>query len=323
MFLSDSSLIKPESLGKPELVSKLKTCMSYLTELQNTVNQQQSDLCQLESTVDSQKAEITDMKVRFANHVDKFLSQNSNLKPSYSYAVKEGTSTVLVAQFADGEKPSEPLNVATVEKLLDCEASGLIPQRVREKDNALYITFHDSAALNKATNVLKKKPDCSRLFKNVFQLDVYYPAVVKFVDVSDLDGLKAELEHRNPQLKGEILSLKDVYTKPDTSVGHVKIFLRSKSVLNSMLRRGSVYVFDSTHPLVEPDPNREVREGVTTAKSMAILSVIVKLLILLVESVLSSTVRRSALRPVMHGNVSDVRVVTNLVTDFVLNRSRP
>jgi hypothetical protein len=43
--------------------------------------------------------------------------------------------------------------------------------------------------------------ESSRLFKSVTQLDIFYPAVALFVDVSNLDDLKAELEYRNPSLK--------------------------------------------------------------------------------------------------------------------------
>ena len=53
---------------------------------------------------------------------------NSNCqKPSYAAVAKVGTSSVLVASFADGEKPTEPLNEAAIQKHLDAKSSGLIP----------------------------------------------------------------------------------------------------------------------------------------------------------------------------------------------------
>lgn len=77
--------------------------------------------------------------------------------------------------------------------------------------------------MSKATSVLKMQSESSRLFKSVTQLDIFYPAVALFVDVSNLDDLQAELEYRNPSLK-KIQSLKAIYTKLNSNIGHVKIF---------------------------------------------------------------------------------------------------
>jgi hypothetical protein len=63
--------------------------------------------------------------------------------------------------------------------------------------------------------------ESSRLFKSVTQLDIFYPAVALFVDVSNLDDLQAELEYRNPSLKKNPIS---IYTKLNSNIGHVKIF---------------------------------------------------------------------------------------------------
>ena len=41
-FLADQSLMSIQSLGKDELVIKLKTCISYLTDLQAAANRQQT-----------------------------------------------------------------------------------------------------------------------------------------------------------------------------------------------------------------------------------------------------------------------------------------
>ena len=119
-------------------------------------NRQQTRIVQLESNVNAKITEITDMHVRFSKHVDSVLSNSNCQKPSYTAAAKAGTSSVLVASFADGEKPTEPLNVAAIENLLDVQSSGLIPQGVREKDNSVYITFPDPVDVSKATSVLKK-----------------------------------------------------------------------------------------------------------------------------------------------------------------------
>ena len=256
-FLSDPSLQNLDSLGNHDLVSLLKTSLSYLRDFETISLQHKSAVEDLESTVIRLKAEITDIKVAFA---DKALSSLvSSRTPTYASVLRESASSVLVASFADGEKPGEPLNVSSVEKLLDAKTNGIVPQRVRERDNNVYITFNDSADVAKASSLFQKKADCSRIFKSVSQLDIFYPVVALFVDVSDTDRLKDELEHRNPLLKNRIQSLKVVFTKPNTSIGHVKVFLRTKQSKAEILRKARVYVFDSTHRVVDIDLNREVR----------------------------------------------------------------
>ena len=114
---------------------------------------------------------------------------------------------------------------------------------MREKDNSVYITFPDPADVRKATSLLKQHADSARIFKSVSQLDVFFPAVALFVDVSDLERLKNELEHRNPSLKDKIHSLKAVNTRPNANIGLklwvVQLFLfnfglKSSSVLTNM-----------------------------------------------------------------------------------------
>jgi hypothetical protein len=62
------------------------------------------------------------MHVKFSKHVDTILSRQNDPKPSYAWTVKEGASSGLVASFAYGEKPTEPLNVAAIERLLDVKS---------------------------------------------------------------------------------------------------------------------------------------------------------------------------------------------------------
>ena len=167
--------------------------------------------------------------------------------------------SVLVASFADGKKPTDPINVAALEKLIDTESTGLIPQSVKEKDDKIYMTFNDSADASKAATAFKNHAACSSVFKEVSQLEVLFPVVAHFVDVSDLTRLQTEIEYRNSLFKGRISSLKKIYTKPKTNIGHVKNFLRTRQAKTDVLRRGTLYCNGGSYRVVEPDINREVR----------------------------------------------------------------
>ena len=108
---------------------------------------------------------MTDCKVTFADSViSTFKSRPSQTVPSIPQTISyadSGRGAVLVASFAKGEKPTVPLNIAGVEKLMDSQSNGLIPKNVKERDNELLITFNDSAEAAKAASVLKKQADCS------------------------------------------------------------------------------------------------------------------------------------------------------------------
>jgi hypothetical protein len=88
--------------------------------------------------------------------------------------------------------------------MMDSQSSGLVPQNVRERDNTILITFNDTAEAAKAANVLKKQAECSKMFESVSPLNIYYPVVAHFVDVSDLKQLQAQIEYRYPLFSKKI-----------------------------------------------------------------------------------------------------------------------
>ncbi len=83
--------------------------------------------------------------------------------------------------------------------------------------------------------------------------------VALFVNVSDPDKLKAELEHRNALLCGQIQSVKVIFTKPQTTEGLFKIFLKSRAVRDEILALRKASVFGTYYRIVPVDLNREVR----------------------------------------------------------------
>lgn len=259
-LLSNLSQVNLLSLDKPNLLTFLNSCISCLVDLQEEadVSALQADRIRvLEDSVQSLKAEIVDIKVAFADKaLANIRSAGTAPTPSYADSVR---GSVLVASFAEGERPVDPINVATVEKLIDTKSNGLVPQSVRAVDNNVYIRFNDTADVVKAASIFKKQSDCSRIFKTASPLEIHFPVVAHNVDVADLKLLQSEIEYRNPLYKDQIHSLKLLYTRPKTNCGHVKILLRTRQASQMAIRKGTLYCSDGSHRVVEPDLNREVR----------------------------------------------------------------
>ena len=151
------------------------------------------------------------------------------------------------------------MNVQAVEELLDTPNSGLVPSHVRFKNNKMFFTLDDEVAVAKAAALLNNKPDFNRRFEPASKLNVSFPVVALFVNVTNVDGLKAELEHRNSALLGQISSMKVIYTKPQTTEGHVKIFLKSRAVREAILNQRRASIFGTYFCVVPVDLNKEVR----------------------------------------------------------------
>ena len=270
-LIATLSKVNLSSTSKPELVTHLKSCISCMLEMEETHLEMEGEsaanlrkINDLENTVESLKAEIVDIKVAFADNALKsfqsrpvsVVSQSVPLAASYAETVR---GSVLVASYAKGEKPSGPIDIAGVERLIDAQSNGLVPQSVREKDNKMYITFNDTAEVAKAASVLKKQSDYTKVFESVSPLEVFHPVVAHFVDITDLKQLQAQIEYRNPLFSKQIQSIKLIYTKPNTKTGHVKIFLISKESKELILRKGTVYCDSGPRRVVDIDLHREVR----------------------------------------------------------------
>ncbi|EFX72189.1 hypothetical protein DAPPUDRAFT_110892 [Daphnia pulex] len=84
-------------------------------------------------------------------------------------------------------------------------------------------------------------------------------AVALFVNLSYLPNLKEELMYRNDELKDKVHSCRQIFTKPGTNTGHVKIFFTCRATRDNLLFRGSADIFNTELRVVEIDLNREVR----------------------------------------------------------------
>lgn len=291
-FISEHPLAVIDSLSKPDLISRfcnaltlLENQLSDISDLEFKISRlNDSHVSDLESKVASLSDELEDkkdqikclkdeavqMKVSFADHVLSLKQTCSSglagLPPSgpsvsglsYASVARNNLSgSVLVAKCADTSAP--PLNVQAVEKLLDTPNSGLIPSHVRFKNNRVFVTLDNELAVAKAAAILNNKPEFHSHFETASKLTVSYPVVALFVNVSDLDNLKKELEHRNSILRGQIQSVKVIFTKPQTTEGHVKIFLKSRAARDDILALRRASVFGTYYRIVPVDLNREVR----------------------------------------------------------------
>jgi phosphotransferase system IIB component len=279
-FLADQSNLNLEALGKPELITKLNSCITLLREqceisdateeeydnsesvLIEEIDQLTAELSQTKTERDCNlgklQAEITSLKVTVADRaLEAFLSAQT--KPSYADVAREGTASVVVADYADGRKPNQPLSVSALETLLNSETTGLIPHRVRHRDNQEFITFDDAADAARAAKLFQDNPKFKDMFKGVRKIESLHPVVILFAEVSDLDALRQELEHRNKTFRGQIHDIKTIFRKQGTNLGHVKILLKSERAKKAALDKKRAAFFDESLRIVDIDLNREVR----------------------------------------------------------------
>ncbi|KAI9555014.1 hypothetical protein GHT06_020308 [Daphnia sinensis] len=144
---------------------------------------------------------------------------------------------VLVASFAAGAAPADQISLAEMEQLLESSAGGPVPSSVRQKDNNIYVRLNDPADVERAKSIQESKegPNHKSIFNSVSRTSKFYPAVALFVDLSYL-----------PNLKDEIMSVSQLYAKPDSSRGHVKILFNCKATRDSVLLGGEIYFFNTS-----------------------------------------------------------------------------
>jgi hypothetical protein len=157
--------------------------------------------------------------------------------------------------------PPDRISLAGLEKLLDSGAGGPVPASVRQKDNNIFVRLNDPADLDRAKSILESKagPDSVNIFNSVSRPTKLYPAVALFVDLSYLPRLKDELMLRNFGLKGKIDSVSQLFAKPNSSKGHVKILFNCKETRDLAILNGEVDFFNTTARIVEILLDREVR----------------------------------------------------------------
>lgn len=261
--ISDPELADLDRLAKADLTKKLEHLISF-------IHQQNETVLSLESKVEGLERDIVTMKLAFAdNAISTYKERDTSgqksqcvpapAKTSYASAARGPACPVLIANFAEGAKPADRVSLTDVDKLLGAGLDGPVPQRVRQKDDKLFITLKNPDDYERAKDIIEKKPECSTMFKSVTKSNALYPAVALFVNLSYLPGMKEELMYRNDDLRDKVHSCELVYTKPGSNVGHVKILLTCRETRDNLLFCEGVDVFNSRPRVVEVDLNREVR----------------------------------------------------------------
>lgn len=202
VFLSGLDLASINALGNEKLISRLCKAISLLEDQSDRMSELESMVSRLEDSLDDQAKQVarlgneaTQMKISFADTVLNLQRPPANPSsgpPGTSYAsVVRGTvsSSVSVATSVDGVS-SESLDLLAVEKLLDTPNSGLIPLHVRYKNNKVYVTLDNDVAVAKAADILNNKPDFQSRFNSASKLNVLFPVVALFVNISDIEALK-------------------------------------------------------------------------------------------------------------------------------------
>nr|CAH0106095.1 unnamed protein product [Daphnia galeata] len=244
LFLHENSIQSINELSRDDLVSHLCTAVTFLHDqwnfvtphvfetLEDSVENLTASLAAKYIRIAQLKAEIISIKVSFADTVLSLKSTESSRSPSLLFGPTYASVT------------RDKLDLLEVEKLLDTSNNGLIPSHVRFKNSKMFVTLENDVAVAKAADILNKKPEYHSRFNPASKPYVLYPFVALFVNVSDLYSLKKELEHRNSLLRVQIHSLRTIFTKPNTTEGHVKLFIRSK--LTSTVKSGGALSVKST-----------------------------------------------------------------------------
>jgi len=116
----------------------------------------------------------------------------------------------------------------------------------------------NEVAVVKAAVILNNNPEFHSHFETGSKLMVSYPFFALFFNVSDLENLKKELEHHNSILRGQIQSVKVIFTKLHTTEGHVKSFLNSRVAWDDNLALRRTFVFGTYYRIFPVDLNREI-----------------------------------------------------------------
>lgn len=260
-FTEDPELSHLDSLSKEAVSSKLRAVLDL-------AKAQHDHIAKLEAELINVKLAFADsMTLRYMNQQ----SSSSNAPPSsdtplpststYSQVVKGQQAPVLVASYASSAKPAYRISFAGMEELLGSSSGGPVPASVRQKDNNIIIRLADPADLDRAKTILESKagPDSINVFNSVSRPSKFYPAVALFVNLSYLPSLKEELMLRNRGLKGKIESVSQLFAKPNSQKGHVKILFNCRVARDLALAEGELYFFNTTARIVEILLDREVR----------------------------------------------------------------
>lgn len=114
--------------------------------------------------------------------------------------------SLLIANYGEGAKPADHVSLTEIDQMLGARLDEPVPQRVRQKDDKLYITLKNPGDYARSKDIMEKKPECISMFKSERKSNTLYPAVALFVSLNFPPSLKDELMYRNDDLNGKVHS---------------------------------------------------------------------------------------------------------------------
>ncbi|EFX81592.1 hypothetical protein DAPPUDRAFT_102056 [Daphnia pulex] len=108
---------------------------------------------------------------------------------------------------------------------------------------------------------LSKKGKNSRRAANAFLAD-QANLNLEALEVTDLDALPQELEHRSKTFRGQIHDIKTIFRKQGTNLLHLKILLKSERAKKAALDKNRALFYDFLR-IVDVDLNREAHNVAT------------------------------------------------------------
>ncbi|KAI9559420.1 hypothetical protein GHT06_013408 [Daphnia sinensis] len=267
--LCSKRLLSPDSSLYQTMFNAKKFCHEDFTKAISSKLHAALDLAKSQHTrIMKLKAELMDVKLAFADSMSlRYIKQRSVSpvkpsqvepsqvepalmgKPSYSQAVEGHQTPVLVATFTSSIKPADCISLAGVEELLGSSGAGPVPASVRQKENNIFIRLTGPADLDRAKTILESiaGPDSINVFNSVSRPSKLYPA------------LERGLMVRNDGFRGKIDSISQLFAKPNSQKGHVKILFNCKETRDQALTGGEIDFFNTSARLVEIFLDREVR----------------------------------------------------------------
>jgi hypothetical protein len=210
------------------------------------------------------KKELHDAKLAFA---DAFIEKSSRqtfaeVVRSPLKAVGDRTSATLVALLDTSEATLAPSRGA-VDELLGSREDGPVAQNVVCRGDRVFISFNDEQAMEKAKEILGKKPAAKSMFKAVQVHQLLFPAIMRNVPtdlVADTSALVSEIEATkgNEGIRSTIKAAPVIFS--NDNFGHVKLLFRSRVARDAALKRGRIFLRSGESCSVsQVDPHREVR----------------------------------------------------------------
>lgn len=163
--LAEHDLTQLDTLDKEAMASKLKSLLSFVYQQNDLVKHLEAIVANLKTEMEHNKHAFADViaksyhaQPRIASPFQPILDMHPASKPSYASATRGQPCPVLIANYADMAKPADRVSIATVDQFLGAGSDGPVPQRVREKNDKLYITLKNPADYERAKSIMEKKP---------------------------------------------------------------------------------------------------------------------------------------------------------------------